>query len=83
MKPQSVVLEVDDRGRISIGKLLDGAERVMVTSDGSGRLIVEPAVVVRAIVPRILKNKDLSNEIDASLKPDQTFVPRKPRPQRD
>ena len=82
MKTQSVILDVDDRGRISVGKLLHGAERVVVTADGTGRLIVEPAVVVRAIVPRILSNPVLKADIDASLDPDQTFLPRKPRPQR-
>jgi hypothetical protein len=30
MKSQSVVLDVDDRGRISVGKLLAGVERVVV-----------------------------------------------------
>jgi hypothetical protein len=82
MKMQSVVLDVDDRGRISVGKLLAGVERVVVTADGSGRLIVEPAVVVRAVVPRILRDPALKAEIDASLNPDQTFLPRQPRPQR-
>lgn len=83
MKTQSVVLDVDDRGRISVGKFLEGAERVVVTSDGTGRLIVEPAVVVRAIVPRIRRDATLTADIDASLNPDQTFLPRKPRPRRD
>ena len=82
MKTQSVVLEVDDRGRISVGKLLEGVERVMVTPDGAGRLIVEPAIVVRAVVPRIRQDATLSAEIDESLNPDQIFVSRKPRPPR-
>ena len=80
MKTQSVVLDVDDRGRISVGKFLEGVERVVVTTDGTGRLVIEPAVVVRAIVPRIRHNAALSAEIDASLNPDQTFLARKPRP---
>lgn len=77
---ESHVLEVDDRGRISIGKLLGGASRVIVTSDGSGRLVIEPAVVVRALVPLVRRNAKLVAEIDASLGSDQVFVPRKPRP---
>ena len=80
MKTQSVVLDVDDRGRISVGKFLEGVERVVVTTDGTGRLVIEPAVVVRAIVPRIRHNAALSAEINASLNPDQTFLARKPRP---
>ncbi len=82
MKTQSVVLDVDDRGRISVGKLLEGVERVVVTPDGAGRLIVEPAVVVRAVVPRIRQDAALSAEIDSSLNSDQSFLPRKPRPLR-
>ena len=54
----------------------------MVTPDGAGRLIVEPAIVVRAVVPRIRQDATLSAEIDESLNPDQIFVPRKPRPPR-
>jgi hypothetical protein len=77
---ESHVLDVDDRGRIGIGKLLGGASRVIVTSDGSGRLVIEPAVVVRALVPIVLQNAKLVEEIEASLSPDQVFVPRKPRP---
>ena len=83
MEKKSVVLDVDDRGRISVGKLLEGTpQRVIVTSDGTGRLIVEPAIVVRAIVPRIRQNAALAAGIDASLNPDQTFLTRKPRPAR-
>lgn len=82
METKSVVLDVDDRGRISVGKLLVGVDRVVVTTDGMGRLIVEPAVVVRAIVPRIRQNAALAADIDASLNPDQTFLARKPRPSR-
>lgn len=82
MEQKSVVLDVDDRGRISVGKLLKGVERVVVTPDSAGRLIIEPAIVVRAIVPRIRADPALVAEIDASLNPDQTFIPRKPRPAR-
>lgn len=79
MKSQSIVLDVDDRGRISVGKLLQGVERVLVTADGTGRLIVEPAVVLRAIVPRIKQTPVLAAEIDEALRIDQEFRPRKPR----
>lgn len=77
---ETVVLDVDDRGRVSIGKLLGGAQRVIVSSDGSGRLVIEPAVVVRAIAPLLRQNPRLVKEIDASLGEDQVFLPRKPRP---
>ena len=74
------MLEVDERGRVSLGKLLGGAERVIATQLGAGRVLIEAAVVVRAIVPLIRHDATLTAEIDASLAPDQTFVPRKRRP---
>jgi hypothetical protein len=79
---ETVVLDVDDRGRISVGKYLGGAERVIVTTDSSGRLVIEPAVVVRAMLPRIRQTPGMVAEIDASLGEDQIFVPRKARPKK-
>lgn len=79
---ETVVLDVDDRGRISVGKYLGGAQRVIVTSDSSGRLVIEPAVVVRAMLPSIRRNPALVADIDASLGSDQAFLPRKPRPKK-
>jgi hypothetical protein len=82
MKIETVVLDVDDRGRISVGKLLGGVSRVLVTADGTGRLLVEPAVVIRALGPRIRENPALVQEINDSFKPNEKLVARKPRPTR-
>lgn len=79
---EPVVLDVDERGRISVGKFLGGAERVIVSSDSSGRLVIEPAVVLRAMLPAIRRNPALVAEIDASLGSDQVFLPRKQRPKK-
>jgi uncharacterized membrane protein YeiH len=52
--PDQHGLEVDDRARISVGKLLGGAERVIATQVAPGKILLEAAVVVRAIVPAAL-----------------------------
>jgi hypothetical protein len=74
-----IVLDVDDRGRITVGKLLEGADRVIATQVAPGRVLLESAVVVRAMVPVIKANPDLSAAIDQSLRPDQDFVTRRPK----
>jgi hypothetical protein len=75
----SIVLDVDDRGRVSVGKLLSGVDRVIATEVAPGQILLEAAVVVRAIVPAVKADVSLANQIDASLADDQTFVPRRRR----
>jgi hypothetical protein len=70
------VLDLDDRGRISVGKLLaPGVERVFVTRQGDS-ILIEPAVVARAVVARILANDVLTAEINSAMDDLAAAVPR-------
>lgn len=81
-----VVLDLDDRGRVSIGKLFGpNVERVIATTDPQGRVLLEPAVVMPALMPRIRQNPELMAQMNATLDqtdPNQKFRKYVPRADR-
>jgi hypothetical protein len=45
--PDSVVLDIDDRGRITVGKLFGSVKRVITTTTANGQVTLTPALVVQ------------------------------------
>lgn len=65
------IVEVDQRGRLSVGKLVDPGQFVAtVGSDGS--LLLEPAIVTTALEASLRANEDLYRQVREGLDhPDQ------------
>ena len=75
----SVVLDIDDRGRISVGKLFGSVRQVIASTNEFGEVTLKPALVVPTVIPRIAANAKLLAEINESLNPTADFVPFKRR----
>lgn len=52
---KAILVEKDSRGRIALGKVAD-ADRYLVRREPSGRIILEPAVVMTATEERLLSD---------------------------
>jgi hypothetical protein len=52
------ILEVDDRRRVSLGRLAEHS-RYLVRKEDDGTLILEPAVVLTAFEARVLGNSEV------------------------
>ncbi len=81
-----MVLEIDERRRIAVGKLFDAdVERVLVTLDDAGVLRMEAATVIPSALARLYKNSDAQRELADALDvddPNQQYVRRIPRNKR-
>ena len=73
--PNSVVLDIDDRGRISVGKLFGSVKRVIATTTDSGQVLLTPALVVPTAMPSIVLNTPLLAAINESLSVEAATVP--------
>jgi hypothetical protein len=79
------LLELDSRGRASLGRFFPDVQRLIASRDELGRLVLEPAVVVRPLGPRILANPALAARIEQSFDlsdPSNVFVPWTPKARR-
>lgn len=61
----SFLVEKDSRGRVSLGSVLS-ADRYLVTADESGRVVLEPAVVMTATEERLLADRGFRAEMTAA-----------------
>jgi hypothetical protein len=84
--PKTLVLEIDDRRRVAVGKLFDASvERVLVTVDDAGVLRMEAATVIPSALARLYADSAAQAELASALNvedPNQEFVKRIPRNQR-
>jgi hypothetical protein len=84
MEPMDL-LELDSRGRASLGRFFPQAQRLIASRDEFGRLVLEPAIVVRPLTPRLLANPALAERIEKSFDlsdPSNAFVPYVPKARR-
>lgn len=56
--PEQTILELDDRRRVSLGKLAEHS-RYLVRKEDDGTLILEPAVVLTAFEARVLGSPEM------------------------
>ncbi|MFA5565225.1 MAG: hypothetical protein WC184_04695 [Acidimicrobiia bacterium] len=62
MSESETLLVKDSRGRVTIGNLSD-AERFLAYQDSSGRIILEPAVVMTATEARLLSDPEFARRM--------------------
>lgn len=83
---KTIVLEIDDRRRVPVGKLFDSSvERVLVTMDDAGVLRMEAATVIPSALARLYADPVAQAEIEQALNVDDTteqFRKRIPRGER-
>jgi hypothetical protein len=83
---KTLVLEIDDRRRVAVGKLFDASvERVLVTVDDAGVLRMEAATVIPSALARLYADSAAQAEIAKALNvddPSQQYVKRIPRNKR-
>ncbi|WAC89377.1 hypothetical protein [Mycobacterium sp. Aquia_213] len=78
---EPVVIEVDSRRRISIGKL-GRHDTYLATEQPDGTIVLEPAVVLTAAEHAYLKNTKLRHQIEENRAHPERRRPRPPRPAR-
>jgi hypothetical protein len=80
---KTVVLEIDERRRVAVGKLFDASvERVLVTVDDAGVLRMEAATVVPSALARLYADPVAQADLAAALNvddPSQSYRKRVPR----
>jgi hypothetical protein len=83
---KTLVLEIDDRRRVAVGKLFDASvERVLVTVDDAGVLRMEAATVIPSALARLYADTTAQVELAEALNvddPNQQYVKRIPRKKR-
>lgn len=63
-----MVIDVDSRGRVSLGKLLrEGTERYLAHVEPDGTVILQPAVVMSAAEAKLLGQPGLVTSIRAGI----------------
>lgn len=77
---KTTLLEVDTRGRISIGSLATH-DRYLVEVEDDGTIVLTPAVVMSAVEARLLAATETSRRIDEFLDNPETGF-RRTRPTR-
>lgn len=75
---KTTLIEVDDRRRMSLGKL-GRHSRYLAHEQPDGTLILEPAVVLTEAEARLLANKDLMAQIEEGRAHPERAVPRRRR----
>lgn len=74
-----VLLEVDDRRRVTLGKLgKPEHRRYLAAEEPDGTIILSPAVVMSALEARFLANTELVERIEESRRHPERLVPRRP-----
>ena len=76
-----VLLQLDSRGRISLGELAAGCGQYLATVEHDGTILLQPAIVMTQAELALAKNSDLSAHIERTLTNPATRVQRA-RPQR-
>lgn len=62
-----VLLELDSRGRVSLGRLAGDNRRFLARVERDGVVILEPAVVMTTVEAALHANRRLSDQIERSL----------------
>lgn len=74
---QRVLLDLDSRGRISLGALArGGAQRFFTNVEPDGAIVLTPAYVITETEARLLANPGLSSEIEFALTHPETLSAR-------
>jgi hypothetical protein len=67
------IIEVDSRGRISLGKLgRPDTQRYLARVEDDGTIVLQPAVVISAFEARVLADPALVARVQAALADDET-----------
>lgn len=62
----STTVEIDSRGRLSLGKVAKAGTYLATTQD-NGTIILEPAVTITATELAIMRNPKVAADLDAAL----------------
>ena len=76
-----MLIEIDERGRTSLGRLHPEAGRYLGEVQADGTVVLHPAAVMTAAQARLLQRPDISEAIDA-LATDPASGIRRGRPRR-
>lgn len=73
-----VLLEVDDRRRVTLGKLgKPEHRRYLAAEEPDGTIILSPAVVMSELEARFLANTELVEQIEGNRRHPERLVPRR------
>lgn len=61
-----IVLDVDDRRRVTLGKLGRGHRRYLASEEPDGTITLRPATVITEAEARFLANRDVVERIEAN-----------------
>lgn len=76
-----MLLEVDDRRRVSLGKMgRPEHRRYLAAEQPDGTIILTPAVVMTELEARFLANRELVGRIEDNRSHPERLVPRRQRP---
>lgn len=74
---EPVLVEVDQRRRVSLGKLVEeGHSRYLATVESDGSIVLRPAVVMTETEAALLQNRDLVDRIIAQRSDTAAYVRR-------
>ena len=78
--PQSMLLERDSRGRVSLARLVSTpADRYLAREEPGGVIVLEPAVVMSAAQARLNAAPDLLAQVTDAIAHPERAVPRRRR----
>ena len=61
------LIEVDSRGRVTLGRLAGEHKRFLVSADQDGTILLRPAVVRSAIEDRMLRDPEIVKSVRDGL----------------
>lgn len=74
-----VLLEVDDRRRVTLGKLgKPEHRRYLAAEEPDGTIVLSPAVVMSELEARFLANTEVVERIEENRRHPERLVPRRP-----
>lgn len=80
MPIEEVLVELDERRRLSLGKMgKPEHRRYLAAEHPDGTIVLTPAVVMSELEVRFLANRDLVERIEANRRHPERLVPRRRR----
>ncbi|MBU1225798.1 MAG: hypothetical protein KJ698_01120 [Actinobacteria bacterium] len=77
MSPEAVLVELDQRRRVSLGKIgHEGHRRYLASVESDGTIVLTPAVVMTALEASFLNDPELVESIRRQRKDPSAYVKR-------
>ena len=77
--PDEVLIEADDRNRVTLGRLAGEYKRFLASVDDEGTITLKPAVVRSVIEDRLLSDPSIAEAVRSSRDPQRRVRDRKVR----